>query len=92
MLTVHDSYYFLAPQAVRGNEATLEQLWRQYEESQPLADLHSQNVSNPDLFPVPPRGVEARWADGTRVLLPDGSKARWVLPLRLLKLAEHPFG
>jgi Autographiviridae RNA polymerase len=93
ILPVHDCYYFLAPQAVRGSDIILEQLQHMYEFSQPLADLHSENVSNPDLFRVPPNGIEARWKDGTRILMPDGSKkARWVLPLHPMLLAENAFG
>jgi hypothetical protein len=61
------------------------------EYSQPLADLHRDNVSNPDLFPVPPRGVPL-WAEGTRVVMPDGSKARVVLLPRMLPFAENAFG
>jgi hypothetical protein len=92
ILPVHDCYHFLAPQAARGSEIILEQLWQLYDYSQPLAELHSDNVSNPDLFPVPPRGVEYKWADGTRYILPDGSKARIVLLPRMLPFAENAFG
>jgi Autographiviridae RNA polymerase len=70
ILTIHDSFYCLAPQATRFNEIILEELAALYE-GDPLAELRSQNVSdpsNPDLFPVPPKGT---------LLLLDGKTISW---------------
>jgi hypothetical protein len=74
LLTVHDCYYCLAPQATRLHEIILEQLDNLYRDNDPLAELRSRNVSG-DILPVPPKGtlITAGLRPGRAGILPlDG--------------------
>jgi hypothetical protein len=64
ILTIHDSFYCLAPQATRFREIILEELATLYRDD-PLAELRKRNVSDPDLLPLPPYGTLVTWLDGT---------------------------
>lgn len=63
ILTIHDSFNVLAPQATRLHEIILEQLADLYSTTHvppascPLAELRSRNVGDPDILPVPPKGT-----------------------------------
>jgi hypothetical protein len=61
-MTIHDSFFCLAPQATRFNEIILEQLARLYT-GDPLAELRQRNVSDPDLLPLPDYGLLIRFQD-----------------------------
>ena len=55
LVTVHDSYSFLAPQARRGNQLIREYLAMMY--YQPvLRELYDENIGNPKLLPPPEYG------------------------------------
>jgi DNA-dependent RNA polymerase len=56
VLTVHDSFSCLAPQATRLHEIILEQLANMYRDNDPLAELRSRSVTT-DIHPVPPKGA-----------------------------------
>ena len=64
ILTIHDFFYCLAPQATRFREIILEELATLYKDD-PLAELRKRNVSDPDLLPLPPYGTLVKWLDGT---------------------------
>jgi DNA-dependent RNA polymerase-like protein len=85
LLTVHDCYYCLAPQATRLHALILEELADIYRDNDPLAELRRRNVSVPDILPVPPKGEICIWPDGS-------SSERTPLPLELVKNAKHAFG
>jgi DNA-directed RNA polymerase len=56
LLTVHDCFYCLAPHAERFHEVIREELINLYRNNDPLAELHSRNVSDPDILRVPAKG------------------------------------
>ena len=85
LLTVHDCFYCLAPQATRLHKIILAELADLYRDNEPLAELHSQNVSDPDILPVPPKGVLMGWEDGTTWRAAPFS-------LEFVKEAENAFG
>ena len=84
LMTVHDCFYCLAPQATRLHEIILEQLADMYRDNDPLAALHSRNVSDPDIE-VPPKGTMITWQDGTQV-------GRTQFSLKFVKEAKNAFG
>ena len=64
LLTVHDCFYCLAPQATRLHQIILDELAGQYRDNDPLTELRSQNVTDPDFLPVRPKGTPVKWGDG----------------------------
>jgi DNA-directed RNA polymerase len=68
ILTVHDCFYCLAPQATRLQKIIMEQLADMYKNNDPLADLRNQNVSvnEPWILPVPPKGTLKPWPEDPR--------------------------
>jgi hypothetical protein len=56
ILTVHDSFYCLAPQATRFRDIILQELAELYR-GDPLAELRHRNVGDPDLLPLPEYGM-----------------------------------
>jgi DNA-directed RNA polymerase len=95
ILTVHDCFYFLAPQATRGREIVCKELGDLYGYNHPLTELRRRNVSdpsNPALFPVPPYGVGISWLDGKEWRDDAGELVRIMFyPLRVHD-AENAFG
>lgn len=83
LLTVHDCFYGLAPQATRLQEIILDELANMYRDSDPLTELRSRNVSD-DSLPVPPKGsaffLNGAWTERTP------------FPLESVKRAKHAFG
>ena len=61
LLTVHDCFYCLAPQATRLHEIILAELANLYRDNDPLEDLRSRNGY---IRPVPPKGTPVKWGDG----------------------------
>ena len=57
LLTVHDCFYCLAPQATRLHEIILHELAKLYDNNDPLTELRSRNVTDLDSLPVPPMGT-----------------------------------
>jgi DNA-directed RNA polymerase len=56
LLTVHDCFYCLAPQATRLHKIIRDEMQNMYRDYDPLGDLRDHNVSDPDdpdLLPVP---------------------------------------
>jgi hypothetical protein len=102
ILTVHDCFYCLAPQATRLHEIILEQLADMYRASDPLADLRARNVS--DGFLVPPKGSgipSGQRPDGKLLLEnltvtttqeDDGFNTRLSFPPERVKDAKNAFG
>jgi hypothetical protein len=84
LLTVHDCFYCLAPQATRLHDIILAELIDLYRNNDPLAELRSRNVSDPDILPVPPKGVF--------VTIGKGWVEQIQIPLDLLKEAKNAFG
>ena len=75
ILTVHDSFYCLAPQATRFRDIILEQLAELYRDD-PLAELRRRNVGDPDILPLPEYGLLVRWLDNSwshRILIPSST-------------------
>src|SRR6476620_5664076 len=66
ILTVHDCFYCLAPQATRLHKIILDQLDKMYRDNDPLAALHVRNVRDPDIQ-VPPKGTAVTFQDGTQL-------------------------
>lgn len=94
ILTVHDCFYCLAPQATRFIEIILKELCDLYQNNDPLAELRNQNVSdpsNPDLFPVPPKGTLVL-LDGKTISWEDGEAWRSQLYAYEVQWAENAFG
>jgi hypothetical protein len=93
LLCVHDCFYSLAPQATRLHSIILKQLIDLYDNNDPLTDLHSRNVGDPDILPVPPKGTLWRWTGGSRVTLADGHviEGRFVFSLAQLTRADNSF-
>jgi hypothetical protein len=81
LLTVHDCFYCLAPQATRLHKIILDELSNLYVNNDPLTELRSRNVSAPDILPVPPRGTPVK----------DGS-TRICFPPEHVKEAKNAFG
>jgi DNA-dependent RNA polymerase len=67
LLTVHDSFSCLAPQATRLHKIILDELSNLYINNDPLASLRSRNVSDPDILPVPPKGTMVGWQNGENI-------------------------
>jgi DNA-directed RNA polymerase len=93
LLTIHDCFYCLAPQATRLREIILDELASLYRNNDPLAELRSRNVTDPDILPVPHKGAVVTWVRGRGiepgvVIASDNGK----LLLELLKEAENGFG
>jgi DNA-directed RNA polymerase len=88
ILTVHDCFYCLAPQAERLQKIIMEQLSAMYKNNDPLADLRNQNVSvdEPWILPVPPKGTLKPWPEDPRCLVMDR------MQLDDLKKATNAFG
>jgi DNA-directed RNA polymerase len=61
ILTVHDCFYCLAPQADRFHQIILDELTDLYRDNDPLEDLRSRNGY---IRPVPTRGTPVKWGDG----------------------------
>jgi DNA-directed RNA polymerase len=64
VLTIHDSYSCLAPQAGRLHHILTDEMSKLYLSHDALAELRARNVSdpdNPDLLPVPTPGTLLRW-------------------------------
>jgi hypothetical protein len=85
ILTVHDCFYCLAPQATRLHEIILGELANLYGNNDPLAELRIRNVSVPDILPVPPKGTLFQW---------EGDSRRWrkSFSLERVKYAKNAFG
>jgi hypothetical protein len=83
ILTVHDGYYCLAPQADRLHSIILEQMADMYRDYDPLAELRGRNVSVPDILPVPPKGA---------LIAFKGQSARTPFSLEFVKKAKNAFG
>jgi DNA-directed RNA polymerase len=94
LLTVHDSFSCLAPQAGRLHEIILEQLFGLYNAHDPLAELRSRNVSG-DILPVPPKGTLLTFEHGSTtfsISWADGKPLRTSFPLWRVKDAKNAFG
>jgi DNA-directed RNA polymerase len=85
LLTVHDCFYCLAPQAERFHEIILAELMNLYLNNDPLAELRWLNVIDPDTHPVPRKGPLLT----EYVTLGDGT--RRMHPLEYLNGADHAF-
>jgi hypothetical protein len=94
ILTVHDCFYGLAPQATRLHSIILKQLGDLYANNDPLAELRSRNVRDPDILPVPPKGTPWKCPGGSRVTLADGFvlEGRFVFSTEQLTRAKNAFG
>jgi DNA-directed RNA polymerase len=70
ILTVHDCFACLAPQAERFLEIILAEMADLYKNNDPLGDLRDQNLTDPHILPVP---LLASWeedSDGNAQVLP----------------------
>jgi hypothetical protein len=76
ILTVHDCYYGLAPQAERLHSIILDELGNLYLQHDPLGELRARNVSDPDVLPVPAKWTLLEWKHGTRTLGHLGAVSR----------------
>jgi DNA-directed RNA polymerase len=83
LLTVHDCFYCLAPHADRFHKIITDELTNLYDNNDPLADLRSRNVSDPDILPVPPKGTLVKW---------DGGEGAIVFDLEGVRQAKNAFG
>jgi DNA-directed RNA polymerase len=84
LLTVHDSFNCLAPQAARLHEIILEELAKMYRDYRPLKELGDRN--DPDnTVTVPPKGTMVTWQDGTQL-------GRTTFSLDRVKKAKNAFG
>jgi hypothetical protein len=94
LLTVHDCFYCLAPQAARLHSIIMEQLDDLYDNNDPLTELRARNVSDPDTLPVPPKGTAWKCPEGSRVTLADGHvlEGRFVFSTAQLTRATNAFG
>jgi DNA-directed RNA polymerase len=61
ILTIHDCFYCLAPQADRFHQIILDELYYLYRDNDPLEDLRSRNGYT---RPIPPKGTPVKWGDG----------------------------
>jgi hypothetical protein len=88
LATIHDCFLVLSPQASRLHRIILEELAGMYTEHDPLEELRSHNVSEPDVLPVPPRGNLLKFVN--RIL----SQSYWVqlLSIEEVKEAKNAFG
>jgi DNA-directed RNA polymerase len=84
ILTVHDSFYCLAPQASRFIEIILDELAWLYQ-GDPLAELRRRNVGDPDLLPLPEYGAIVRFLD-------DSWRHRLLISPELVRGAKSAFG
>jgi hypothetical protein len=78
ILTVHDCYSCLAPQATRLHKIILDEMENLYRDYDPLGDLHSGNVGDPDILPVPRvlfKCVNGEWEGLIPFNLPDVQEA-----------------
>jgi DNA-directed RNA polymerase len=83
LLTVHDSYACLAPQATRFHEIITEQLHEMYRDHDPRGDLRRRN--DPDgTVEVPLPGTPVKWG--------DGETAEIVFDLEGVRRAPNAFG
>jgi DNA-directed RNA polymerase len=85
LLTVHDSFYCLAPHATRLLAIILDELHRLYRDNDPLEDLRNRNVSDPDILPVPAKGPLLTG------YVTFGDRPDQVHPLELLRRAKYGF-
>jgi DNA-directed RNA polymerase len=83
MLTVHDCFYCLAPQATRLHEIILEELANMYRDNDPLTELRSRNIGAGEILPVPPKGALVTF---------KGQSARVPFSLEHVKKAKNAFG
>jgi DNA-directed RNA polymerase len=84
ILTVHDCFYCLAPQAGRLHKIILAELTNLYRDNDPLTELRNRNVTDPEFLPVPPRGTPVEWG--------DGETAEIVFDLEGVRQAKNAFG
>jgi DNA-directed RNA polymerase len=78
ILTVHDCYSCVAPQATRLHKIILDEMENLYRDYDPLGDLHDRNVGDPDILPVPRvlfKCVNGEWEGQTPFNLPDVQEA-----------------
>jgi DNA-directed RNA polymerase len=80
LLSVHDSYNCLAPQAGRLRQIILDELVNLYDGADLLADLCTQNGLDPAKHPAPPRGTlfeSEGWDDPIELPLESVRKAKF---------------
>jgi hypothetical protein len=101
ILTVHDCFYCLAPQASRMHEIIMEQLADMYSAHDPLSELRARNVGDQDVLPVPPKGdmLELEFKPGgwmlryiKRAKILTRYRVQQLLSLEQVKKSKNAFG